>query len=150
MTPGHTYRFRVRARDKAGNVGAWATASTWYPVLTQNSSTSLAYTGSWATASNAANSGGSARSASAAGATVSYTFTGRGIAWVTTLQSTGGAAKVYVDGVLVATVDTHAASTALRQIVFSKAWTSYATHTIKLVTATTGAPVTVDAFEMIR
>ena len=152
MTPGHSYRFEVRARDWAGNVGAWVAASTWYSSLLQNSSTSLVYSGSWATSSNAANSGGSARSASAAGASVSYMFSGRAVAWVTTLGTNAGQIQVYVDGVLAATVDTYAAATAYRRIVFSKAWSTYASHTIKLVVVgTAGHPRgVVDAFEVIR
>lgn len=152
MTPGHSYRFEVRARDKAGNVGAWAAASTWYSSLIQNSSSSLVYSGSWVTSTNVANSGGSAKSAPAAGASVSYTFSGRAVAWVTTLGNTAGQVQVWVDGVLSATVDTHAASTAYRQIVFSKAWSTYASHTIKLVVVgTAGHPNAVlDAFEIIR
>lgn len=152
MTPGYSYRFRVRARDKAGNVGAWVYGSTWYPVLTQNSSSSVVYTGSWATTSNAENSGASAKSSTAAGASVSYTFTGRAVAWVTTLRPEAGAVQVWVDGVLAATVDTFADAAAYRQIVFSKAWTSYATHTIKLVVVgTADHPLAeLDAFEVIR
>ena len=152
MTPGHTYRFRVRARDKAGNVGAWVVASTWYPVLTQNSNSSLTYTGSWATGSNASHSGGTARSAIAAGASVSYAFSGRAIAWVTTLGPTMGAVQVYVDGVLAATVDTTAAATTFRHVVFGKSWSVYGSHTIKLVmVGTEGRPrAYLDAFEVIR
>lgn len=152
MTPGSSYRFRVRARDKAGNVGVWVTSSTWYPVLTQNSSSSLVYTGSWATSSNTANSGGSARSATTAGASVSYTFTGRAVAWVTTLRPDSGAVQVWVDGILASTVDTRADATTYRQVVFSKAWTTYATHTIKLVVmGTADRPrAELDAFEVIR
>ncbi|MEO5705377.1 MAG: hypothetical protein ABIZ52_06275 [Candidatus Limnocylindrales bacterium] len=149
MTPGYSYRFRVRARDKAGNLGAWVYSSTWYPVLTQNSSASLVYTGSWATSSNAANSGGSAKSGTAAGASVSYTFTGRAVAWVTTMRPDSGAVQVWLDGALAATVDTHADAAAYRQIVFSKAWTTYATHTIKLVVVGS-ARAEIDAFEVIR
>ena len=152
MTPGHTYRFRVRARDKAGNVGAYVTTSTWSSALTQNSSGSLSYTGAWATSSNAAHSGGSVKSSSAAGASVSYTFSGRAVAWVTTLRPDSGAVQVWVDGALAGTVDTYAAATAYRQVVFSKAWSSYASHTIKLVVVgTDGRPrADLDAFEVIR
>jgi hypothetical protein len=152
MTPGHTYRFRVRARDRAGNLGSWAYASTWSSALIQQSSSAVVYSGAWASSSNTANSGGSAKSASAAGASATMTFSGRAVAWVTTLRATAGAAKVYVDGVLVATVDTVGASTTYRQIVFSKAWTSYATHVIKIVVVgTAGRPkVDLDAFEVMR
>ena len=31
VATGHTYRYRVRAVDKYGNVGAWATAATFRP-----------------------------------------------------------------------------------------------------------------------
>lgn len=152
MTPGHSYRFRVRARDKAGNVGAWVYASTWYASLTQNSSSSVTYTGTWATGSGADHSGGSVKSATAAGASASLTFSGRAVSLVTTLRDTGGEVQVWVDGVLAGTVDTFAASTTHRQVVFSKAWSSYGSHTIKLVVV--GTPdrprVDLDAFEIIR
>jgi hypothetical protein len=80
------------------------------------------------------------------------TFTGRAIAWVTTLRPTAGEVQVWVDGVHVKTVDTYAASTTYRRVVFSRAWTSYGTHTIKLVVV--GTPdrrrADLDAFEIIR
>ena len=152
MTPGHSYRFRVRARDNAGNVGAWSPYYTWYPVLTQQSSASLKWTGSWATASNAEHSGGSAKSASAAGASVSYTFNGRAVAWVTTLRPDAGEVQVWIDGSKVATVDTRADETAYRQVVYAKGWTSYGTHTIKLVVVgTSGHPrFDLDAFAVLK
>ena len=152
MTPGHTYRFRVRARDKAGNVGAWTTASSWSAALTQNSSSSVVYAGAWATASSASSSGGSVRSSTAAGATASLTLSGRAVGLVSTLCAACGAVRVFVDGVLAATVNTNAASTTYRQVVFSKGWSSYASHTIRLVVVgTAGTPrVNLDAFEIIR
>ena len=133
MTPGHTYRFRVRARDLSGNLGSWSPSYTWYPVLTQQSSASLTWTGAWTTASDAANSGGSAKAATAAGASVSYTFNGRAVAWVTTLDPGSGEVAVWIDGALVTTVDTRADDTSYRRVVYSKGWSSYGTHTIKLV-----------------
>ena len=152
MTPGHNYRFRVRARDNAGNVGAWSPYYTWYPMLTQQSSGSLAWTGAWTTVSAAENSGGSAKSATAAGASVSYAFNGRAIAWVTTLGPDAGEVQVWIDGVKVATVDTRADENAYRQVVYSKGWSSYGSHTIKLVVVGTGERplATVDAFELIK
>jgi hypothetical protein len=59
---------------------------------------------------------------------------------------------VYVDGVLAGTIDTAGASTTYRQIVFSKGWTTYGAHTLRIVVAgTAGRPeVTVDAFEVMR
>lgn len=152
MTPGHTYRFRVRARDKAGNVGAWVAASTWSASLTQQTSSSLVYAGTWSTGSTAAYSGGTVKFATEPGSTVSYAFNGRAIAWVTTMRATAGAVEVYVDDVLQDSIDTYAASTTYRVVAFSKSWTSYASHTIRLVAV--GTPdrprADLDAFEIIR
>jgi hypothetical protein len=152
MTPSHTYRFRVRARDKAGNLGAWVYASTWNSGLVQQSNGSITYTGTWTTSGATADSGGTARGATVAGASATMAFSGRAVAWVTTLRDTAGVAKVYVDGVLSATIDTVAASTTYRQIVFSKSWTSYGAHTIQIVVVgTAGRPqVDLDAFEVVR
>ena len=152
LNPGHSYRFRVRARDKAGNIGAWVYASTWYPSLIQQTSSTLVYTGIWATNADALASGGSIRHSGTAASTVTLTFSGRAVALVTRLRAISGAAQVYVDGVLVATVDTVSATTTERQIVFSKAWTSYASHTIKIVVVGTAnrPQIDLDAFEVVH
>ncbi|HEX2626562.1 MAG TPA: fibronectin type III domain-containing protein [Candidatus Limnocylindrales bacterium] len=151
MNPGHTYKFRVRARDKAGNVGAWTTAYTWRGYLRQNTDAAFAYAGTWATSSAAQASGGSVKSSSTAGASATLTFSGRAVGLVTTLGPTRGAVQVWVDGVLSATIDTYADATVARQVVFSKGWSSYATHTIKLVVVgTAGRPTfELDALEVI-
>jgi FlgD Ig-like domain len=152
MNPGHTYRFRVRARDYSGNVGAWSPSYTWTAALTQHTSTALTWTGAWASAFDGQNSGGSARSSSATGATVTYAFSGRAVAWVTTLRPDAGEVEVWVDGLLVKTVDTRADATRYRQVVYSKYWSSYGAHTIKLVVVgTADRPLaTLDAFEVVR
>lgn len=152
MTPGHGYKFRVRARDKAGNVGKWTTAYTWNPSLVQQTSSSVKYTGTWSAGSSPQYSGGTVKFASAAGASASMKFSGRGVAFVTTLRTTGGEVQVWIDGALATTIDTHADATTLRQVVFSRAWSSYASHTIKLVVVgTDGRPrVDLDAFEVIH
>lgn len=151
LNPGHRYRFRVRARDKAGNLGAWVTTSTWYPKLIQQSSTTVKAAGAWTYAANSAHSGGSVKFSATAGSSVSHTFSGRAVAWVTTLRPGAGEVQVYVDGVLAATIDTGADSVAYRQVVFSRTWTSYGSHTIKLVVV--GTPdrprAELDAFEVI-
>ncbi|HJP89403.1 MAG TPA: hypothetical protein VJ850_10250 [Candidatus Limnocylindrales bacterium] len=151
MTPGHTYKFRVRARDKAGNVGAWTTAYSWHAYLRQNSYSSIAYSTGWTTATSATASGGSVKTSSTAGATATLTFSGRAVGLVTTLGPTHGAVQVWVDGVLSATIDTYADTAASKQVVFSKGWSSYASHTIKLVVVgTAGHPAfDLDALEVI-
>ena len=152
LKPGSSYRFRVRARDKVGNLGAWTTTSSWYPLLTQQTGTYVKYTGTWATASSAAFSGASLKHASAAGASASLTFNGRAIAWVTTLGPATGEVAVYIDGVLAGTVDTYAEATTERAVVFSRSWTTYGTHTIKLVVVGTAdrPRADLDALALVR
>ena len=149
VTPGHTYRFMVRARDKAGNVGSWSGGWGWYPQLVQESHGDLTYTGAWSPEADGDFSADGARFTTQAGATVKYTFSGRAVAWVTQLTPGSGAVAVYVDGDLVATVDAHADATTERFVAFTKSWSSYGKHTIKLV-AVGGQRVDLDAFEVVR
>jgi spore germination protein YaaH len=152
LPPGHTYQFEVRARDKAGNVGGWVVGPVIHAYLPQESYAGPVWKGTWTSASLAQCSGGSVRFATAAGAGISYSFTGRAIGWVTTLGPDRGSAKVYVDGVLVTTVDLHATGTTYRRVAFAKSWSSSATHMLRIVVVgTTGHPrVDVDAFEVLR
>jgi spore germination protein YaaH len=152
LETGHTYRFRVRARDRAGNVGAWVTGATTTPVLRQQTSTAIIWKGSWTTRSDSRFSGGSARFATAAGASATYTFTGRSIAWVSLFASDRGSARVYVDGVLVATVSTYASDRTFRRVAFAKSWSVSGDHTLRIVViGTAGRPrIDVDALEVLR
>jgi|GEM_PF-1030769 len=147
MAPGHSYTFKVRARDKAGNLGAWVGPSTWYTTLTQQQSTAVKYTGTWTGESGGAYSAGNLRFATDAGASASYTFRGRSIGWVTTLRPDGGLAQVYVDGALVATVDTASPETTQRVLAFTRSWTGLSTHTIKIVVVS--GRVDLDAFALL-
>lgn len=146
LAPGHAYQFRVRAIDKAGNTGAWATGTTFRLGLAQQGAATR--TGTWTAVSSTAASGGSYVYASAAGASATYTFTGRTIAWVAPKTALSGSAKVYLDGVLATTVNLYSATTVNRAVVYTKAWTTVGTHTIKIVVVgTAGHPrVSLDAF----
>ena len=152
LTPGHTYQFSVRARDRAGNVGAWTAGPTIRAYLPQQVYAGLTWTGTWKSVTDSQCSAGSTKYATGAGASVTYAFTGRSIAWVTTLGADRGAAKVYVDGALVSTLDLHAATTTYRRVAFSKSWASSGNHTLRIVVVgTAGRPrVDVDAFEVVR
>jgi hypothetical protein len=149
---GHTYRFEVRAHDHAGNIGGWVAGSTLKPSLVQQTSTSISYHLTWTTSTYASYSGGTVKYATAAGASASYTFTGRGIAFVTTRAASRGAVKIYIDGVLQTTFNCYAASSTFRYVAFAKTWATSGTHTIKLVVVgTAGHPrVDLDALEVMR
>lgn len=150
MTPGHTYQFRVRARDHAGNVGAWATGPVLRPALTQQSSSAVRFSGSSVTTYYAPYSAGSQRYL-AAGSSVSYTTSARSLSFITTRAATRGTAEIWIDGVKVATVDLSTGGTAYRFVAYSRTWSTVGTHTIKVVSLGTPVPrVDVDAFGVIR
>jgi hypothetical protein len=152
LTPGHTYRFEVRATDRAGNVGGWVAGPTVRAALTQQTSTSITWTGTWTSVTDSRFSGGSVRYTTATWAKATYSFTGRSIAWVTTFAPNRGVAKIYLDGVLAATVDTTSATTTFHRVAFAKTWSASGFHTIRIVVVgTAGRPrVDVDGFEILR
>jgi hypothetical protein len=152
LIPGHTYRFAARARDRAGNVGAWVAGSTIRAYLPQDAYAGLTWKGIWRTATGPQCSGGSLRFGLGAGASVTYAFTGRSIAWVTMLGPDRGAARVYVDGLLAATVDLQSSIVVYRRVAFARSWSAAGAHSLRIVVVgTAGRPrVDVDAFEVIR
>jgi chitodextrinase len=151
LTPGHSYRFEVRARDKAGNLGPWKAGPTVRPALTQQTSSAVHFSGASATSSATSYSGGSERHLLAAGASASYTTTARSLSFITTKGSSRGSARIYVDGVFQTTVNLNAASTTYRFVAFTKTWGAVGTHTIKVVSVgTPAARVDIDAFGVIR
>jgi hypothetical protein len=152
LAAGHTYRYEVRAHDNAGNTGGWRAGATTSTVVRQDTSGYVHYGSGWHAASSTSFSGGSVRYATTAGASLSYTFIGHAIAFVTTKAANRGQVKVYLDGHYVTTLDLRAASTAYRQVVWSRTYGASGTHTIKLVVVgTSGRPrVDLDAFLVLR
>lgn len=150
--PGHSYRYRVRAVDKAGNIGSWNTGPTVRLTLTADGATTVRYGGAWVITPDPAALGGSMHTAVAAGATATYSFSARGIAWVAPRGPDQGRAYVYLDGVRVATVDLGSPSAQAPAIVFRKLWTAVGSHVIKIrVLGTAGRPsVSVDGFIRLR
>jgi hypothetical protein len=147
MTPGHGYGFKVRARDKAGNLGSWVGGSTWTPSLLQQENGAVSYTGAWTWQKDLTASGASVRSATTAGAATSVQLKGRSIGWLTSLGPDGGVAAVYVDGALAATVDTTASTTTPRVVAFTRSWSSYASHNIRIVVLS--GRISLDAFALL-
>ena len=148
LAPGHSYRFEVRATDKAKNRSAWVAASTLSLQLVEQTTSGIVYGGGWSTTSSTLYSGGTARYSGAAGATATYAFTGRGIAVFLTHGPTRGQVQVFVDGVLATTTDLTAASATGPTATFVRTFSSSGAHTIQLVVVgTAGHPyVVLDAF----
>lgn len=144
----HTYRFRVRAIDRAGNVGAWAYGSTFRLSRYSESNRAIRYSGSWSTVSSSAYWGGAAKRSGTAGALATLTFTGRSVAWIARTGPNRGVATVYVNGTKVATIDLYSATYRNQRVVWARNWSSSVTRTVTIrVAGTSGHPlVDVDAF----
>jgi hypothetical protein len=91
------------------------------------------YTGTWYPNSGAFNSGGSATMAMDALSQAKFTFTGTGVKWIGYRDQWSGIAKVYVDGVLKATIDTYSASAEAQASEYSVSGLSNAAHTLTIV-----------------
>jgi CSLREA domain-containing protein len=151
LASGSTARFRSRAANGDGTLSTVATGPAIQAALVQQTSSSLHWAGTWSTGRSSAYSGGSARYATRAGASVSYTFTGRNIALVTTRAATRGSIRVYINGTLRATVDLGGAS-AHGFVAWQARFSTSATRTIKVVVVgTKGRPrVDIDGFVVLR
>jgi hypothetical protein len=102
----------------------------------------LRYSGTWSTAHSRFYAGGKAKYSRQRGATVTARFSGNRIAWVGPIGPTRGAARVYVDGHYVKTVNTYSRSFVARRTLFSRSWASSGTHTLKIVVVgTRGHPI---------
>ena len=114
----------------------------------QGTTTGLVYGKTWGTQTSSSFLGGSTRYATAAGATFTYTFTGRAIGFVTTKAPNRGKAEVWVDGKKLAVLDLKATKATYRQLVWQKVWGSAGKHVVRIkVLGTAGRPrVDADAF----
>ncbi|WP_159058909.1 hypothetical protein [Streptomyces caeruleatus] len=130
--PGLTYRFYVRAHDDAGQTGPWSkAATTGIPV--DDRATALHYTGTWKSVAATSAWSGTERTSATKGAYVSFSADGTQLRIVATRKSNGGRFAVVVDGKTVGTVNTYAAKTAYRQVVFTRTLgTTITTHKVQL------------------
>lgn len=141
---GHRYAFRVRGVDVAGNVSAWSTTPDTTLGVAEESTMALHYSPGWTVHAATGYLGGHTKSTIARNASVSYTFTGRSFAWIGAKGPTRGSARIYVDDVLVATVNTHSAAPTYRSIVFERHWAAVGVHTVKIVAVGTAGHARVD------
>jgi hypothetical protein len=141
LAHGHTYRFRVRAIDQAGNIGSWTYGSTFRLTHYGETNSRLRYSGTWAITRSSVFWGGQAKASSSAGARATISVTGRSVEWVARKGPTRGRAQVYVNGVLKATVDLYASTYLNKRVVWAATWSTSATRTISIrVLGTSGRP----------
>ncbi|MFE2734601.1 peptidoglycan recognition protein [Streptomyces sp. NPDC059349] len=145
---GTASTWSMRAYDFAGN---YRTSSPSYtPVILQE--TSAVKSGSWTSRSSTSYLGGKSYSSGSKGASLTWTFTGSSASWVVSRATSSGQAYVYVDGVKVSTVDLKSSTTQYRQAIWTKTWSSSATHKVKIVVVgTSGRPtITTDGLVYVK
>jgi hypothetical protein len=152
LAPSATYQFAVSAKDQAGNTSALKGGAEFTPTLFQESAAT--YTGTWTTVAQSDASGGSVKSSNQAGATATFSFTGKSVAAVMPLRSTLGSVKICLDpgtaSQVCATVDLSPASgLGARMIVFARNALSTAVQHQVQITVLSGRAV-LDALAGLR
>jgi hypothetical protein len=141
LMAGHTYRMRVRAIDKAGNAGSWATGASFAVAAYQDGSSRITYSGTWTVGTSSAYWGPHERYAKAAGARATFTFTGRSFAWIGCVGPSRGRANVYVNGTFKQSVNLYAAASSCRNVLLGLSWSAATSRTIRIVVVgTVGHP----------
>lgn len=153
LYPGQSYWFSVIARDRAGNWSQWRTSTEIRVALTQENGSGVAYYGSgWKRAASTYGLGGYIQLGNGTNAYARYTFTGRQVAWVGFRAPDRGVARVYLDGVLVATVDLYQSTYEPRRIHVVRSVDPTVRHTLDVQVAGTRTPawIDLDAFLVLK
>jgi hypothetical protein len=150
LNPGHTYKFEVRPTDNAGNVGFFTAGSKFTLTAFQETASAITYTAGWTHQAVTGAYGGSVKFATVAGKKATFSFTGKQVAWVSTIASNRGSATASLDGGAATTVNTHGTATKPAKVVYTATKTA-GTHSLVVnVLGTAGhARVDVDAFLVI-
>ena len=163
LAPGTTYRYRVAAKDKAGNLSAWATGPSFKVSTYQESNSAIVDTGSWTTSAFSGAYGGSVQYASALGRNATFTVPvgSKNVEWVSYRGSNRGKAQVWLDGVQqdsnstltgIQPFDLYSSSAQARKVVFSKAVSATTSHKLEVRVlgqknaSSTSTRVDIDAF----
>jgi hypothetical protein len=151
------------ARDPAGNTTgtpvivtvANGTSGGGGVTRVEETSTAVTYSGTWAQGNTERPwSGGATAIGLTAGGRATLSFTGTGVSWVGFRGPNVGIANVYLDGILVATVDTYAATETVAALLFTASGLVSGPHRLEIeVTGgknelSTDPFIVVDAFDV--
>jgi len=113
-------------------------------------SAAIAYAGRWRDARHLGYAGRHVLYSSTNGATATYRFEAKSIAWVGPVGPTRGRARVSIDGKVVATVNLRQSRFHPRATVFHRTWKQTGKHTITITVIGSGRPVAIDEFVIKR
>jgi hypothetical protein len=148
VLPGHRYRWRVRSFDRLGNESAWQVSTIERIDALDDASTSIRYGGGWHGAALAGAYRGGVHTTHTAGASATFSFTGRGFALAGSAGPGRGTIEVFVDGGRVGRFVEGQSLTRIGRIGFRHAFAS-GRHTVSLV-ALDGRQVDLDAVILVR
>jgi hypothetical protein len=149
MTLWRTYEYRVRAKDREGNVGPWSYSTSFQPIRYQETDPRLTFSRSWKRIASTNAAGGFVRYTYTSGRSVSFTFDAKAVAWVAPKSAKRGSADVTVDGVLVGRYSQRRTSTLARQTIVTRSFPGGGSHTI-IVRSAGGGRVDVDCVVILR
>jgi hypothetical protein len=131
----------AQAADGKGTVEAQPAAPAQPRHIGEDDS-AIKWAGRWGNASHPGYAGGSVAWSTSRRASATLTFNGRSITWTGPVGPTRGAARVYLDGVLVASVNQYSRSYAPQRPLFTKDFGEIGEHTLKIVVVgTPGHPM---------
>ena len=163
LAPGtNTYRYRVAAKDNAGNLSAWVAGPSFKVSAFQESNSAIVDTGSWTTSTLSGAYGGSVQYASALGRNATFTVPAgsKNVEWVS-YRGNRGKAQVWLDGVQqdanstltgIQPFDLYSSTVQARKVVFSKAVSPTTSHKLEVRVlgqknaSSTSTRVDIDAF----
>ncbi len=151
MPTAGSIAYKVTACDAKANCSISATG-TLTPRITQQTSSLVKFSGAWYLYKLSSLSGASVKYGKVKGAYASFTFTGRGIGFVSMRGTGRGYVSVYIDGKLKTKVYLYRSSSQVRYVAWQTVFPTSGKHTIKLVVAgTAGKPrVDLDGFVVIK
>jgi len=147
-TPGSSYVFRARATDAYGNSTAWVLSG--HAVVPFDQSKATLSGGS--TISSSSSYLGAYRQLRTTASYAKVTLTGNRLQVIGLKCTSCGKFAIYQGSTKLATVDTYASSTKVRQVLYTKTWTTVASRTFTIrPLATAGRPnVDLDGFATRR
>ena len=148
LTINRTYQFRNRAKDRAGNVGTWATAEPFTVKRSQENTSLAAYRGHWSRSYQSNAPGGATYRTGQAGASVTFTFNGTDLALVGTRTTSSGGARMYLDGQYQGVLSFKSFKTDWRRIIVTRHLAT-GRHTLTIKAVGNGR-IDIDAFAVLR
>lgn len=147
--PWGVIQFRVRAVDETQTPGDWSESAPTWLSTPQEADEQVTLSPEWQLRDAAAAFGGSRAVTSAAGASISFNFSGRSVGWVARRGPAAGTAEVSLDGGPATIVDLYRARSIDRQLVYVAADLADGEHVLTITTTEAGANVYGDAFVVL-